>query len=482
LTPTYQRLSAQDSSFVMFEGPGTHMHVASVGLFETGPLRAPEGGLDVERLRRYVDARLDAFPRYRQKLTFTPLQGHPVWVDDDRFNLHYHVRHTALPAPGSDDQLKDLVGRILSQQLDRAKPLWEMWFVEGLEHDRFAMLTKVHHCMVDGASGVDLLTGLLDTGAEPSFASTSRWRPQASPGRLELLVDEVGRRLAAPLSLARTARSAVRRPQAASDLLRGADAVWQALAAGFRVPPATPLNGPIGTHRRVDWRTLPLAEVKEVKKRLDGTVNDVVLAVVTGALRRFFRRRRTPLRDFDFRVVIPVNMRSGPAEDHAGNHVSALFLSLPLAEADPVRRFRSIRDETLRLKRSRAAEGFDLLARFADWTGSDQVTYWGTRLASTVRPYNMIVTNVPGPQFPLYLLGARQQAIHPFLPLFVNQGAGIAVMSYLGRVCFGLIGDWDLAPDLPALGSAIDDAFAELREAAVAGRVDPRTPKPRRAS
>jgi WS/DGAT/MGAT family acyltransferase len=451
----------------MFEGPGTHMHVATVGIFETGPLADASGGLDVERLRSYVDSRLDAFPRYRQRLSFTPMQRHPVWVDDERFNLQYHVRHTALPAPGSEEQLKALAGRILSQQLDRAKPLWEMWFVEGLEGGRFAMLTKVHHCMVDGAAGVDLLTGLLSADPEPGPLEPSLWRPRPSPGGVELLRDELGRVLATPLSLARATRNALGRPQAAGEnLLRGADAVWQALSAGFRVPSPTPLNRPIGTHRRVEWRSLPLDEVKEVRKRLDGTLNDVVLAVVTGALRRFFGSRRTSLRDLDFRVVIPVNMRSGPRDAAAANRVSALFLSLPLDEPDPVRRFRRIRDASQRLKRSRTAEGFELLTRFADWTGSDLLTYWGTRLASSVRPYNMIVTNVPGPQFPLYLLGARQQAIHPFPPLFVNQGAGVAVMSYLGRVCFGLIGDWDLVPDLPALAGFLDDAFAELREAA----------------
>ena len=467
MSAPYERLSAQDSSFVMFEGPGTHMHVATVGTFETGPLVDAGGGLDVERLRRYVDARLDAFPRYRQRLAFTPVQRHPVWVDDERFNLQYHVRHTALPAPGSEEQLKALAGRILSQQLDRAKPLWEMWFVEGLTGGRFAMLTKVHHCMVDGAAGVELLTGLLSASPEPGPVEPSRWQPRPTPGGVELLRDELGRVLATPLSLARATRSALDRPQTASEsLLRGADAVWQALSAGFRLPSATLLNRPIGTHRRVEWRTLPLDAVKEVKKRLDGTVNDVVLAVVTGALRRFFRSRRTPLRGLDFRVVVPVNMRSGPRDAAAGNRVSALFLSLPLDEPDPARRFRRIRDASLRLKRSRTAEGFDLLTRFADWTGSDLLTYWGTRLASSVRPYNMIVTNVPGPQFPLYLLGARQQAIHPFLPLFVNQGAGVAVMSYLGSVCFGLIGDWDLVPDLPALAGFVDEAFAELREAA----------------
>jgi diacylglycerol O-acyltransferase len=469
---SYQRLSAQDSSFVMFEGPGTHMHVASVALFDALPARRGDG-LDVERVRTYVESRLSGIPRYRQRLRFTPIQRHPVWVDDQRFNLLYHVRHTALPAPGSEDQLKELAGRILSQQLDREKPLWEMWLVEGLSGGRFAMISKVHHCMVDGASGVELLQALMTTSPGGNFGPAPPWKPRPAPGRWELAFEEVGRRLAAPASAWRALREGLRGPQRASEVVaRDADAVWQALRAGLRQPANTPLNEPIGTHRRVDWRVLDLLEVKEVKKCLDGTVNDVVLAVVTGALRRFLRHRRIALEGLDFRIVIPVNMRTGAEDATSANRVSALFLSLPLAERDALRRFAVIRDRTRRLKESRAAEGIDLLTRFTDWTGSDLLTYWGTRLASTVRPYNMIVTNVPGPQLPLYLLEARQEVMVPHLPLFENQGVGVAVMSYCGRVCFGLIGDWDLAPDLPVFADAIDRSFAELREAAL-DRRDP---------
>ncbi len=466
MPPTgYDRLTAQDASFIMFEGPGTHMHVSAVAIFELGSLANSHGGLDIERLRSYVESRLPTVPRYRQRLAFTPIQRHPIWVDDSRFNLRYHVRHTALPSPGSEHQLKDLAGRIMSQQLDREKPLWEMWFAEGLEGGRFAMITKIHHCMVDGVSGVELMTALLSASSETDFDPAPPWVPRRAPSTGELLIDTAVRGLSRPIAAARALRRALRRPsEASSSVVQGAEAVWQALSAGFRLPSNTPLNRPIGTHRRIDWRSLDLAEVKDLKKRLDGTVNDVVLAVVTGALRRYLRGRRVALRGMDFRIVIPVSMRSAD-ETAVGNRVSAMFLSLPVDERDPLRRFAKIAAATRRIKESRAAEGIDLLTRMAEWSGSDLLTYWGVRMASTVRPYNMIMTNIPGPQFPLYLLGARQLEIHPQLPLFENQGLGVAVMSYMGQVHFGLIGDWDLLSDLAAFARAIDASFAELREA-----------------
>jgi WS/DGAT/MGAT family acyltransferase len=459
---SYDRLSTQDSSFIYFEGPGTHMHVSAVATF--APREVPEESrLDIHRLRDHVASRLHLLPRYRQRLDFTPLQRHPIWVDDARFNLVYHVRHTALPAPGTEAQLKELAGRIVSQQLDREKPLWEMWLVEGLEGGRAALVFKIHHAMVDGVAGVSLLTALLSASPDDSAEPVKRWTPRPRPGRAELLVDELRHRASAPLSALRAIRSAVGDPgQASTQVFEGADAMWQALNAGLRRPSNTPFNRPIGTHRRLEWCWLELSEVKELKKRLDGSVNDVVLAVVTGAMRRFLAGRRQRLRDLEFRVVVPVNMRD-TSDTSPGNRVSAWFLSLPVSERDPARRFALIREQTARLKGSRAAQGIDLLTRFTEWSGSDLLTYWGTRFASTLRPYNMIVTNVPGPHFPLYLLGARLEHLYPQLPLFEHQGLGVAVLSYLGKVGFGAIADWDLVSDLGRFPQAIEASFEELR-------------------
>ena len=463
----YERLSAVDSSFFLFESPDAHMHVAALGVFRTEAPSAGPGALKIALLRDHVESRLHLFPRYRKRLDFTPIQRHPIWVDDDCFNLAYHVRHTALPSPGDQQELNDLAGRIMSAQLDHKKPLWELWLIEGLEGGRFALLAKVHHCMVDGASGVDLLTALLSPARGETFAPPEPWSPQPAPSRLDLLSEEIRYSAGRPLAALRAVREALRRPEEASTrFTESAQAVWQALAAGLRVPPDTPLNRPIGTHRRLDWCSIGLAEVKNVKRNLHGTVNDVVLTVVTGALRKFLKARRVPLAKLDLRVAIPVNMRSSQDDMKAANRVSALFLSLPIAEHDPLRQFEKIRTETERLKRSGAAQGLDLFTRFMDWSRWDLLTYWGVRLVSAAHPFNMVVTNVPGPQFPLYLLGRPLEALYPHIPLFENQGMGVAVMSYLGTVCFGLTADWDLVPDLSVFARAIDSSFAELAAAA----------------
>lgn len=465
---SYERLSTQDGSFIIFEGPGTHMHVSAVAIFEQGPLVTSEGGLDIARLRSYVESRLHLLPRYRQRLQFTPLQRHAIWVDDDRFNLEYHVRHTSLPTPGSEQQLKNLAGRIMSQQLDREKPLWEMWFVEGLEGGRFAMISKVHHCMVDGASGVGVMTALLSESKEERVEPGPRWVPRPHPGRGELLRDEVLHRISAPVTSAADALlGAVRKPREASaQLADSADAMWQALDAGLHVHGTTPLNQPIGTHRRIDWCVLELGGVKEIKQQLEGTVNDVVLAVVAGAVRRFLKGRGVALKELDFRVAIPVNMRSGSEETSGGNKVSAWFMTLPVGEKDPLRRFGAIKQETRRLKGSKAARGIEIFTKITEWTGSQLLTSLGVRFASSVGPYNMIVTNVPGPRSPLYCLGARLEVMLPQLPLFENQGLGVAVMSYVDKVAVGAIADWDLVPDVAAFTRAVESSFRELHEAA----------------
>jgi WS/DGAT/MGAT family acyltransferase len=466
---SYERLSAQDSSFILFEGPGTHMHVSAVAIFEAEPLRKADGGLDIERLREYVASRLHLLPHYRKRLRFTPLQRHPIWVDDPHFNLSYHVRHTALPAPGSDEQLKEFAGRVLSQQLDREKPLWEIWFVEGLARDRFALVSKVHHSMADGITGTALMYALLGATPEETLEDAPHWQPQPPPRKLSLAADEVERAAGVPFAALRALGDSLRHPRrAAANLADGALAVWQALDAGLHVPSSMPFNQPIGTHRRVDWCTLDLAALKDVKKRLDGTVNDVLLTVATGAMRHFLGKRRVALDDLELRVVVPVSMHRGEQDREVANRVSAWFIRLPIAERDPLAQFAAVKVETRHLRESKAAQGMDLFLRFSDWSGSDLLTLWAMRLASTVRLYNLVVTNVPGPQQPLYLLGARLQAIYPQIPLLVKQGLAIAVMSYCGKVCFGLVGDWDLVPDLPVLARSIESSFAELEAAAQA--------------
>jgi WS/DGAT/MGAT family acyltransferase len=467
--PSYHRLSAQDASFLHFERRSTPMHVAAVAVFEGGPLRREDGGLDTDRLDKHVESRLHLLPRYRHRLAFTPLAGHPIWVDDQRFDLHYHVRHVGVPAPGTDRALQEVVGQILSQHLDRKRPLWEMWVVDGLEADRFALVSKVHHCMVDGASGANLLTLLFSSSPDGLDPRAPSWRAIREPSPLRLLADDVARRARLPLEALQSLGGAVRDlPSAWASVTKAGAALGEAVETGLRAPARTRLNRPIGPHRRVGWRSMDLEQVKELKRALGGTVNDVVLAVVAGALHHFLEEREPWPARFDYRVVIPVNMRP-PGDDFTeANHVSALFLSLPVSEPDPLQRYASIRAETRRLKQSRAAQGTDLLIRFADWSGSSGLTRLGARLVSRVRPYNLIVTNVPGPQFPLYVLGAPLLEMFPFLPLFDHQGLGVAALSYAGRVGWGLVGDWELTPDLGRLTAALDASFEELREAAEA--------------
>jgi WS/DGAT/MGAT family acyltransferase len=469
VTRDYQRLTAQDASFLHFEHRATPMHVAALAVFEQGPLATAQGALDAERFAKYVESRLHLLPSHRRRLAFTPLERHPVWVDDERFDLSYHLRRTGLPPPGDARALRELVARILSQPLDRAKPLWELWLVEGLAGGRFAIVSKVHHCMVDGVSGANLLTLLFSPRPDEAEAAAPAWSPRPAPTPARLALDDALRGARRPLALAAWAGGALREPgRAWSELAGGAAALGQALVAGLRVASSTPLNRPTGPHRRADWHGADLAQVKEVKRRLGGTVNDVVLAAVAGALHRFLEERGTWLAKLDYRVVIPVNMRPPGEAVPAANRVSALFLSLPVAERDPLRRFAAIQAETRRLKDSRAAEGTDLLVRFADWSDSPWLTRFGVRFVSRLRPYHLIVTNVPGPRLPLYVLGAPLVELVPFLPLFDRQGLGLAVLSYRDRIAWGLVADREIVPDLARLARALDASLDELHGAALA--------------
>ena len=465
--PLYEPLPAQDASFVLFEHRATHMHVAVLAVFEIGPLRSTTGGVDAARLLRYGQSQLAELPRYRQKLAFAPLSGRPVWIDDSHFDLDYHLRHTALPAPGSEDDLNRMAGRVLSQPLDRDRPLWEMWLVEGLERDRFALLLKMHHCMVDGVSGVSLLTTLFRSAPDVSIPEAAAWFPREAPSPLRLVLDEAIDWASTPLALARAAAGALRTPgQTLRRARERAASVSEALRTGFHQPSVTVLERPIGPHRRIERGVLDLSEVKALSHQLGGKVNDVVLAIVSGAMRRFLERRGEPLEKIDYRVVVPVNMRSPSGDPGVANRVSAFFLSLPVSEPNPLARFQTVCTETERLKSSHAAEGVDFLGQLVDRVGFPWLTGLFARLALRVQPYSQIVSNVPGPQSPLYVLGARLLEIYPILPLFEREGLGTGLMSYDNRLCWCIVADRDVVPDLGALARDMEAAFQELLGAA----------------
>jgi len=464
-TPWYEAMTAADRSFLVFEGRDTHMHVGGTTVFEGGSLVRADGGVDIERVRAYVESRLPRIPRYRQRLAWVPFERLPVWVDDDRFSIRYHVRHAALPRPGGVRELKRLVGQIMSQQLDRRRPLWELWVVEGLEEQRFGLVLKTHHCVVDGISGVDLMSVLLRTDPDETFEAPEPWRPRPAPSSLELLGDAVERQAGKLARVLRETANLLRDAQAARQrVVDSASHLWEFLRAGLRLPDPTPINGPIGPFRRCDWTSLDLAEVKQVKNRLGCTVNDVILATVAGAMRRYFLRHGADVATLDFRVVVPVNMRTPEEAGMLGNRVSAWLCSLPLGEPSPLRRARRIAATTARLKATRQADGVEALARIAEVF--DPIVTLGVRLASALHPYNLIVSNVPGPQFPLYLLGSRLLEGYPFVPLFEQQALGIATFSYDGRLFWGLDACWDAIADLHDIVGDLEQAFQELRVAA----------------
>jgi WS/DGAT/MGAT family acyltransferase len=474
---SYERLTALDRFFVDIESYNTHMHVAAVMLFESAPLANADGGIDVERIRSYIASRLHLIPRYRQKLAHVPLTGQPVWIDDERLNLHYHVRHTALPKPGDLRQLKRLAARIMSQKLDRGKPLWEVWFVEGLEDGSCAMISKTHHSMIDGVSGVDLMTVLLSIEADSSVHDVPAWSPRPAPGAARLIGDELLRRVTQPLDLVRAGSGLVGDPagacEKASDAMLG---LQQALGAGFAGASPTPLNRTIGGHRRFDWLTLDLQDVKSVKRALGGTVNDVVLATVAGAVARFLESRGIAARqqrELDFRAFCPVSVRDPSERGTLGNRISGMIASLPIGEMDARKRLARVRETTEQLKSSRQALGAEVLAAVSEWTLPTLLSL-AARLSARSRAYNLVVTNVPGPQLPLYLLGSRMISPFPLVPLFNNQALGIALFSYDGRLCWGFNADWDLVPDLHDFVDAVSESFEELRRSAsVADRHPP---------
>ena len=457
----HDRLTGLDSSFLHLERNGTHMHVASTTLFE-GP--APP----YVEFRDHIAARLDRVPRFRQKLRFVPFgQGRPIWVDDPHLNLAYHVRHTSLPEPGSEQQLRVLAARIFSQQLDRSKPLWELWLVEGLKGDRFAIVGKTHHCLVDGISGVDITTVLFDTQADPpeNDHPLERWTPEPEPSDTQVLTEALLDRALNPREVVRGARRFLRGPRRAlrkaTETVAAAGAfAWAGIAA-----PESPFNFEIGPHRRFAWVRASLNDLKHVKNELGGTVNDVILAAVAGALGRYMRARGHSTEGLELRAMVPVSVRTVEERGSLGNRLTTMMAPLPVWCEDPVRRLREVRLSMGDLKESKQALGASLLTQLADFAPPTLVGQ-AARLQSRQRFFNLVVTNVPGPQFPLYLMGRRMERVFPMVPLAKNQGLCIGVMSYDGQVNFGLIGDYDGMPDLEDVTRELEASVAELTEAA----------------
>ena len=333
----YTRLTELDRSFLIYEGPNSPMHVGAVQIYDGAPLRSTDGSIDLERIHEYVASRLHHIPRYRQRVDAAPIDGHPIWVDDARFNLHYHIRHTRLPKPGNERILKRTCARILEQRLDLHKPLWELWLVEGLDDGRIALVSKTHHCMIDGVSGVDLMSVLMTPAPTEKIELPPVWLPRRGPVALEYAASEAVQRVAAPLHAARAlGRLVSNTDHARSDFAERIRAAGHVAASSFAGATPSPLNQPIGPHRRFDWLPMRLDDVSFVRKRLGGTVNDVVLTVVAGAIRRFFKHVRLTDPDaLSFKVMAPVSVRDAGERGRLGNRVAAWFVPLPIDESDP---------------------------------------------------------------------------------------------------------------------------------------------------
>ncbi len=455
------RLTAVDASFLSNESSSSHMHVGAILIFEGPPPRYVD-------LVEHVRGRLNLVPRFRQKLVVPPLEaGRPLWADDVNFNLSYHIRHTALPEPGGEAQLKRLCGRVFSQQLDRSKPLWELWLVQGLERDRFALLTKTHHAMVDGISGVDIGTVLFDLEPVPAPAPVEeRWVPQKSPSTAELVGRGIGDAIGMPIALAGRAVEAVRHPETtARKAVEGLEALTEVFGQFADPAPDVPLNHEIGPHRRYIWARSELATFKRIKDSLGGTVNDVVLAVVTGSIREWLHSRGVRTEGLELRALVPVSIRAEDEHGNLGNRLTAMRGPLPVYIEDPVRRLQVISEEMAGLKESKQALGAEMISRFNDFAPPTLLAQAG-RLNFSTRLFNLLVTNVPGPQIPLYVLGRELEEVFPVAFLPQNHRLAVAIMSYHGKIGFGLLADYDSMEDIELLGAGINNALAELEAAA----------------
>ncbi len=460
------RLTPVDASFLHQEGPTSHMLVGGLTIVEGPP---PSMNDFLEQIRR----RLHLVPRYRHKLAHTALDsGRPVWVDDPSFNLEYHIRHAALPTPGGWEQLQGLTAWIFSQQLDRSKPLWEMWLIEGLEDDRFALITKTHHSLIDGIAGVDLATVLFDLSPDPPQIPYSGrpWQPHPEPGTAHLLAAGLVGAVRAGMTLVEGALDALSHPERAlSHAREAAEGVGEIVWAGLNPAPETPLNVPIGPHRRFVGITSQLEDFKPDKNAFGGTVNDVILAVVAGALRSFLISRGRHTAGVEMRALVPVSVRT--EGEQGGNRIVVMRGPLPIYISDPVNRLRFVSGAMDGLKESKQALGAEVIAGAQNFA-PPTILAQASRLNFSTRLFNLIVTNVPGPQFPLYVLGREMLHAIPVAFLPENHALAIAIMSYNGQMNFGLLGDFDALPDIESIGENIAAELATLvalaRESAAA--------------
>ncbi len=454
--PGIDWLSALDASFLQLENDAQQMHVGSLLVLD-GP------GPGYQEFCDHVASRLPAVPRYRQRVRRLPLDlARPYWADDPHFSIAYHVRHTAIPAPGGQDQLLALTGRVMSQRLDLDRPLWEMWLVEGLPHGRWAVISKVHHAMIDGVSGHDILETLLDRDADAAPWPVRRWTPQPAPTSGDVIGEGAAWALALPGRLGGAARRSASDPGA---VLRGGLVRARGLSQVTRqaAHPTSVLNGPLGPHRLWAWARADLAEAKEVKDAVGATINDVVLTAIAGGFRRYLAGRGESVADDLVRSLVPVSVRRPEERGRLGNQVSAMFADLPIGEGDPLRRLAAVSAQMSLLKSGGMSVGVESMVAAADFVPPTLVTL-GARVAAAVgqRVVNTVTTNIPGPQYPLYLGGRRLVEMFPYIPIGQAIRISIGIVSYDGQLSFAATGDADAVPDIADLCTGIEESMAEL--------------------
>jgi diacylglycerol O-acyltransferase len=461
------RMSPLDAAFLQAEDeePEVSLAIASIAVFEGPPPTTEEFALALA-------GRLPLIPRYRQKARELPFDlGPPVWVDDPAFDLSYHLRRTALPSPGGDRELATLMGRVMSSRLDRSRPLWEYWLVEGLERDRWALISKVHHCMVDGISGTDLYRAVLDETPEPRPPVADDWHPRPEPSTVRLAAAAAVQAARLPLDVVRWLAGAARSPAAL--VLRARDAArgLGALATALIPAPRSSLSGPPSAERRFAFARGSVADVAAVRQALGGTFNDVALAAVTAGFRRLLLDRGELPTEHAVRTLIPVSVRAPGAESVRDNRVSLLVGELPVHLADPEERLVAVRQQVARLKAEHEAEAGAAVVEVARHEPFAAVAA-AVRLAAHLpqRSIVTVTTNVPGPREPLYALGRRLVEIVPYVPIASTLRTGVAIITYCGQLTVGITGDFDGARDVWTLARGVEQGMSELVTVARAHR------------
>jgi len=455
-----ERLSSLDASFLYLETPAMHMHVAGLSIFAP---RA-DGPLTYADVQRVVEARIHLAPRLRERVRSVPGNlGRPMWVDDDRFDLDFHLRRSAVPSPGERIQLERAVGRVLSRPLDRSKPLWELYVFEGLEDDRTAVLLKLHHALADGIGSMMIGSALFDLEPDAPLGDPPKepWRPEPAPERDELIREAIGEMASHPAeAIARAARAPQRAIDAIMRTIVGASAL-----VGMGPAPAGPFDGRLGAARRFAIADVPFERLRTIKRSLGGTINDVVVTAVAIGLHKLLIHRGEPTKGRSLRVMIPVSVRSRAETGDVGNRVAPAFVEIPVGHMTPRSRLAKVRTATEELKSSAMAVSADTIIGLGAYA-PPALHAMAARLVSRGRWFNLVVSNVPAPQMALYLAGARLVANHPAMPLGEHGGLSIACSSLGGTMAFGLTADWDAVKDIDVLARGIEDGVDELDRAA----------------